>query len=351
MELDEALTFINNLLHQKTKKKLADLEKEIISGCWSRQTYAEISKTSNRSQEHVRDTGAKLFKKLTSLLDTTIKKDNLKNAIEDEYKKNRLSTTEITTQTSSPVTTTSQNEISSTPNTNPFIPLLGKIEDEKLFFPRPIEFKRIFECLNSGANVALVGEEGVGKSSLLWAIGHYSLTELVKSRRAVLLDLNGINDSEDEFYDALCYAIGIPHCSGNKLNRELKDKRILLAIDNVGKLAKKGFTRGVRDWLRSKAEGISAPIRLVVVANSPLEDLFQDSQSTSTLAGIFQTENIGAWSEDTIRSFITERLQNTNVKNFKESDILRIIESSNGHPKLLMKLCNQTYEQYYQRLR
>lgn len=346
MELDEALKFINYLLVQKNNQVLGDLETKIFSGCWSGQTYAKISETFGYSKEHVRDTGAKLFEKLESVLgEIKIKKKNLKSSIEYEYQKNRLPIIERTTiQTSSHVTTTSQNEISSNPNKNPFIPLSGKIEDEKLFFPRPIELNRIFEHLNSGTNVALIGEEGVGKSSLLWAIGHHSSTRLYKPRQAVLLDLNGISDSENEFYEAFCDEIGIPDCRGNELNRKLREKRILLAIDNVGKLAREGFTRGVRDWLRSNAEVIQAPIRLVLAASSPLEDLFQDSQSTSPLAGVCQTEKMGTWSAETIRSFITERLQNTNVKNFEESDILRIIESSNGHPRNLMKLCNITYQ-------
>lgn len=261
------------------------------------------------------------------------------------------SLSETTIQTSSHVTTTSQNEISSNPNRNPFIPLSGKIEDEKLFFPRPIELNRIFEQLNNGANVALIGEEGVGKSSLLWAIRHHSSKRLDESRQAVLLDMNEISNSENEFYKTLCDEIKIPALQRNELNRELRDKKILLAIDNVGKLAREGFTRELRDWLRSKAEGIRAPIRLVLAANSPLEDLFQDSQNTSPLAGVCQTEKMGVWSTETIRSFISARLQNTNVKNFEESDIFRIIELSNGHPRELMKLCNQTYEQYIQRLR
>jgi GTPase SAR1 family protein len=232
---------------------------------------------------------------------------------------------------------------------NPFIPLYGKTDDEKLFFSGLREFNRVFEHLNSGSNVVLIGKEGVGKSSLLWAIYNKSATRLNLPRQAVILDLNEISDSEDDFYEALCNEIGIPDCRGNPLNRNLRDKRILLAIDNVGKLAWKGFTRQVRDWLRSKAEGMNSPLRLVLAASSPLEDLFQDSQNTSPLAGICQTENIGFWSEETIRSFITLRLQNTNVKNFEESDILEIIQSSRGHPRQLMRLCNQTYDQYIQR--
>lgn len=342
MELDEALKFINNLLVQKNNRVLEDSETKIFIGCWSNKTYPEMKL--GYADQTLREKATELFQKLKSVLGgIEINKKNFKTSIEYKYQSNRLPNIEITSQTSH-VITTSPNKISSNPNKNPFIPLSGKIKDEKLFFPRPIELNRIFEHLNSGANVALIGGEGVGKSSLLWAIGHHSSTRLYDDRQAVLLDLNEISDSENEFYEALCHEIGIPDCRGNELNRQLRDKRILLAIDNVGKLASEGFTRRLRDWLRSQAEGIEATIRLVLAANSPLEDLFQDSQITSPLAGVCQTEKMGAWSPETIRSFITERLQNTNVKNFEESDILTIIESSSGHPKQLMKLCNQTYE-------
>lgn len=353
MELNDALRFINQLLSHKKNQVLNKVETEIFVGCWSDHTYTQIALKSGYSEQYIKEKGAELFKKLQSVIGIKISKNNFKNSIEYKYEDKTLSDREIIVQplTNNSVSAISKNQINSNQNTNPFIPLSGKIDDEKFFFPRTRELNRIFECLNNGSNIALIGEEEVGKSSLLWAICHQSANQLREDRQAVFLDLNEISDNEDEFYEALCHEIGIHDCRRNELNRNLKDKRILLAIDNVGKLAWKGFTRQVRDWLRSKADGMNVPFRLVLAASSPLEDLFQDSQSTSPLAGICQTENIVLWSEETIRGFITSRLQNTNVKIFDDSDILRLIELSSGHPSKLMKLCNETYERYSQRLR
>ncbi|MCL2931276.1 MAG: hypothetical protein MGG11_02965, partial [Trichodesmium sp. MAG_R03] len=52
---------------------------------------------------------------------------------------------------------------------NPFIPLSGTIDSPWLFFNREGEINSIFEVLNSGSSVAIIGEGGVGKSSLLKA--------------------------------------------------------------------------------------------------------------------------------------------------------------------------------------
>ena len=244
-------------------------------------------------------------------------------------------------------TKTSEEQRSQYQKANPFIPITGKIEDPKLFFPRKRELNKIFEHLNNGSSVVLIGEEGVGKSSLLCATVYQSKKLLDKPRKAKFLDLNEI-DNEDEFYSNFCNKIGIPdNIRGFQLKRKVENKRILLAIDNVGKLARDGFTWNIRNKLRSWAEGMDSPLRLVLAASEPLEDLFQDSpHNTSPLAGICQVEEISLWDEVTIREFIAWRLQNTNLSSFKEEDIIRIIDESNGHPRKLMKLCYETYKQY-----
>lgn len=164
-------------------------------------------------------------------------------------------------------------------------------------------------------------------------------------RQSVFLDLNWVND-EEEFYKALCYEIGIPESKGYMLTRNLRDKRVLLAIDNVGKLTWQGFTRQVRDYLRGLAEGSN--LRLALAATEPLDKLFNDSQEngkTSPLAGICQGENIKAWDETNIRDFISSRLAMTSVR-FSEEEIIQLIQESGGHPRKLMQLCYRTYSGY-----
>jgi len=231
--------------------------------------------------------------------------------------------------------------------TNPFIPKTGRVDEPQLFFNREREIRQIFEELNSGSSVALIGEEGIGKSSLLWAICQQAESYLSLPRKAVYLDLNEIRD-EDDFYRALCDAVGIPESKDYSLNRALRSHRVLLTIDNVGKLTWKGFTRSVRDRLRSLAEGSDAPLKLILAASESLENLFKDSQGdgkTSPLSGICLEENIKPWDEATARAFIESRLAKTAVR-FTEEEIIYLVHESGGHPRRVMQLCYQTYSRY-----
>jgi hypothetical protein len=230
---------------------------------------------------------------------------------------------------------------------NPFVPQVGRVDDPKLFFDREREIRWIFEVLNSGSSVALIGDEGIGKSSLLWKICQLAESYLQSPRQSVFLDLNLVHD-ENDFYSALCHEVGIPEGRDYSLTRNLHDRRVLLAIDNVRKMTWVGFTRGVRDRLRGLAEGSNAPLKLILAANEPLDDLFNDSQDeskTSRLAGICQEENLKPWDEATARAFIQARLAMTSVC-FTEEEVVQLVQESGGHPQQLMKLCYQTFCRY-----
>ncbi|MGJ5632174.1 nSTAND1 domain-containing NTPase [Nostoc sp. CALU 1950] len=234
---------------------------------------------------------------------------------------------------------------------NPFIPFSGRVEDSQLFFGREREIRRVFEVLNSGSSVALIGDEGTGKSSLLWAICQKAENYLLSSRQPIFLDLNLLHN-ESQFYSDLCYEIGIPESKDYQLTRNLRSLKILLAIDNVGKLTSEGFSRQIRDYLRGLAEGSNAPLKLILAATEPLNNLFNDSQeqgNTSPLAGICQEEHIHPWDEATMRAFITSRLAKTSVS-FTEEEIMQLIQESGGHPRKLMQLCYRTYSRYAESL-
>lgn len=233
---------------------------------------------------------------------------------------------------------------------NPFIPLNGRVDDLQLIFGREKEIQRIFEVLNSGSSVALIGEEGIGKSSLLYTICKEAQSHLQLPRQVVSLDLNEVHN-EDDFYSALCYEIGIPESRGGyQLTRNLRSHthKVLLALDNLGKITRDGFTRQVRDQLRGLAEGSNACLKLILVTSEPLKDLFNDSQNggkTSPLAGICQEENIKPWNEATARAFIASRLAPTPIR-FTDEEIVELLEKSRGYPQLLTDLCHKTYKRY-----
>jgi transcriptional regulator with XRE-family HTH domain len=230
---------------------------------------------------------------------------------------------------------------------NPFVPLAGIVDNAQQFFNRKQEIERIFDVFNSGGSVALIGEEAIGKSSLLKAICRQADSRLHSPRQPVYLDLNGVCD-EDDFYSALCHEVGIPESKGYRLTRELRSHRLLLALDNLGKITCEGFSHHVRDQLRGLAEGSNAPLRLLLSATKPLDSLFEDSQDgnkTSPLAGICQEEYLEPWDETTTRVFIADRLALTPVQ-FTEEEISQLVQESCGYPQRLMQLCNQTYSRY-----
>ena len=229
---------------------------------------------------------------------------------------------------------------------NPFIYLNGRIDDPKLVFGREKEVRRIFELLNIGSSVAIIGEPEIGKSSLLRVIEEQAESELKIPRRPIYLDLGEVYD-EDDFYFFLCEEIGIPECKGFRLSRELRKHQLLLILDNVEKMAWEGFTNQIRSQIRALAEGNNAPLRLVIAADKPLNQLFIDGGMVSPFENVCIEESISAWCEERMRGFINYHLQN-NAISFTEAEIIRIISETKGHPKKVMNLCYQTYASYLQ---
>ena len=227
---------------------------------------------------------------------------------------------------------------------NPFVPVGGRIDSADQFFGQEQTLKWIFETLNSGSSVALIGDREMGKSSLLKAVEAKAKEALTIPREPIYLDLRNVADEED-FYYALCDKVGIPECKGYRLTRELKSKQLLLILDEIEKMTWDGFTNQVRGQLRSLAEGGNAPLRLVIAASKSLDKLFVDSADgnrVSPLSGVCQEQRITAWSEEVVRRFISDRLQPTSVV-FSESDISSVVQASQGNPREVVRLCNSLY--------
>ena len=344
MKSQEALDFINRLLHEKAKPVLNKSEETLFLGCWEDETYGDIAPKIPIDAGYAREAGVKLFKRINDDLGIIVSKKNFVNPIKFHHQQyssqpaqERL---EEPKKLPEPIEETNQ---------NPFIPQSGGIDNSQQFFDRAQTISRIFEILNSGSSVALIGEEGIGKSSLLHAVYQLAESRLIVPRQPIFLDLNAIDD-EDDFYYALCSEADIPESKGTRLKRNLakRSQKLLLALDNVGQMTSEGFTRQVRDRLRGLAEGNNAPLKLILAANVSLNILFDDSQEggkISPLAGICLEEKVEAWDEITIRNFIAARLARTVVR-FTEAEICQLVQESGGHPRRLMQGCYRIYAQY-----
>ncbi|MGD1900420.1 MAG: hypothetical protein ACFB16_26200 [Phormidesmis sp.] len=227
---------------------------------------------------------------------------------------------------------------------NPYVPVNGRIDSPDQFFGQEQTLRRIFETLNSGSSVALIGDREMGKSSLLKAVEASAKDFLTVFREPIYFDLRHV-ENEDDFYYALCDKAGIPECKGYRLKRALASKRLLLLLDEIEKMTWDGFTNHVRGQLRGLAEGSEAPLRLVVAASQSLDRLFPDgaeANMVSPLSGICQEETVSIWNEDIIRDFVADRLQTTSIQ-FDEADLIRIVKNSRGRPRDVVMLCNQHY--------
>ena len=232
--------------------------------------------------------------------------------------------------------------------TNPFLPLTGGVEAAERFFNCDRTLDRVFELLNAGSSVALIGETGLGKSSILWAVHRLAESRLEAARVPVRLNLATVY-SEADFYEDLCEGLGIePQGNGNAVVRSLRKRRILLLLDEVERISQKDFPRRIREQLRGLAEGRNAPLRLVITARTSLDRLFSDSEvegQTSPLEGICIEEWLDPWSEETSRQFIADHLFNGPVQ-FSDSDINRLLELSQGNPQKLMQYCHRLFNRY-----
>ncbi|MDJ0733721.1 MAG: serine protease [Nostocaceae cyanobacterium] len=232
---------------------------------------------------------------------------------------------------------------------NPFVPQTGKVTDAKDFFDRQREIRAVFEILNSGSSVALIGERSIGKSSLLCAIQQQAESQLMPPRKPIYLDMTQLYN-ENDFYDFLCSEVGIEECKGFRLTRALEKQRprLLLLLDEFEKMTWQGFTKNLRGQLRGLADGNDAPLRLVVAASTSLDRLFPDSHEfgmVSPFQNICLEEEITLWDEATVRDFISSRLAPTPVQ-FTDEEVMQIAIASRGHPQELMQLCNRTYKRY-----
>ncbi|MEO0491130.1 MAG: TIR domain-containing protein [Cyanobacteria bacterium J06659_2] len=238
---------------------------------------------------------------------------------------------------------------SATAAKSPFWPLTGVIDNPAQFFNCEDTLNRIFESLNGGSSVAIIGEPNMGKSSLLWAVSRMAAARLESPRHPVLLNLARVF-SEQEFYADLCQALEMKTVTGNAFVRAMyqQEKQVLLLLDEVERISQKEFTHHIRQELRGLSEGSDAPLRLVIASRISLDKLFPESYlegQTSPLEGITVEEPICPWSDETARAFIADRLPDGPIQ-FTAVEIEQLVNDCQGNPQKLTQACHQLYNRY-----
>lgn len=221
----------------------------------------------------------------------------------------------------------------------------GRIQDAARFFDRDDLLRQIFEELAKGVNISLVGESAVGKSSILTRLCQQGN---LPDTTFIYFNLEWI-DNEEEFYDALCEKLGVETCRGYKFTRALREKRFVICLDEIEKMAWEGFSAKVRSHLRGLADGADAPLKLVIVSRSPVAHLFPDSpELNSPLAGICRQIDVKPFQPEIARQCILQRLQNTGIQ-FTTAQISAMIRVTGGHPAKLQDEAAKLYRALIER--
>ncbi|MBE9089234.1 AAA family ATPase [Microcystis aeruginosa LEGE 11464] len=85
MNITEVLQLIDERLIERDKKPLNNIQKAIFEGSWQGQSYQEIGNEYHRSETHIREEGAKLWKLLSEVLEKDIKKSTSRSVLERVY--------------------------------------------------------------------------------------------------------------------------------------------------------------------------------------------------------------------------------------------------------------------------
>ncbi len=92
MTADEALAIIDRFLESE---KLNNLQELILRQSWQRKTYQEIAKSSDYTDDYIRDNGAKLWQLLSRIFDEKINKLNFKSVLERHFRQQKIATVNV----------------------------------------------------------------------------------------------------------------------------------------------------------------------------------------------------------------------------------------------------------------
>jgi len=227
-----------------------------------------------------------------------------------------------------------------TPITNPFS-LTGRIRQATQFFGRARQVREITQELKNGNNVALIGNMGLGKSSLLYYL-YLTRHDWLPKVTVHYVDLQVVLDEAD-FCHEILQLLGRP---GDNL-RALRDairqaEPLVLLFDEMERLAESDFNARLHGMLRSL--GQSEHFSMVIALSHPIEQVFPPGKAggASDFYNIFQEFQLPPFTDWEARQFIAHRLHDSGLS-FSPAEIDHLMEQSGGHPATLIGLARHLF--------
>jgi uncharacterized protein (DUF1697 family) len=85
MDIAEVLKIADDLMFDSTSKYLDDLQRSIVEGVWEGKTYKDIADSTEKTEGHIRDSAATLWKDISEAVGRNVRKSNFKSVIERSY--------------------------------------------------------------------------------------------------------------------------------------------------------------------------------------------------------------------------------------------------------------------------
>jgi len=224
---------------------------------------------------------------------------------------------------------------------NPFY-TSGRINDPVMFFGRQQIVREIYSELKKGCSVSVVGESQIGKSSLLYYIYKTCATRM-SDGMVEYIDLQGVLDEAD-FCETVLGKLGERGSTLRDLKRALADRKVVLFLDEVERLAEGDFSPRLHDLLRSLAQ--ESHFAMCLATERPLEEVFptRTPGGVSPFYNIFTVKRLGPYTTTEARELITVRLANTGVS-FTDQEIEGLLIECQGHPAKLQAMAKALFEQ------
>ena len=217
----------------------------------------------------------------------------------------------------------------------------GRINEPALFSGRQQIIREICSELKKGCSVSIVGESQIGKSSLLCYIyktcGAWASDSMVE-----FIDLQGVLD-ETDFCETVLRKLGESGSTLRDLKRALADRKLILLLDEVERLAEQDFSPRLHDLLRSLAQ--ESHFAICLATQRPLDEVFptRTPGGVSPFYNIFTTKSLGPFTSMEARDFLAARVANTGVS-FTEQEIERLLTESQCHPAKLQAMAKALFE-------
>lgn len=237
------------------------------------------------------------------------------------------------------------------PRPNPFAGT-GALDSVELFVGREQSLRRLWERLEAGSNLSIIGPAGSGKSSLLHYVAAQAKERLAKKARpgqtVEVVSLAMFRELKlPQIQTELAVALG--GRQKTELSRLLRRHLLILLLDDISQLNIDERGRDVRQWLRGLASNrVTASVQIVATSQRSLHEIFVNDKTldASPLHDLLRDHiTLGPFSQVEARQFIAQRVVDTPFNETEFTDVL----GSSLIPGALQDACRTRYDELRQR--